>query len=486
MKKSFTSILTALMILFTFVNVYAAESMPPVEKEVRRYSLRINGELIKYPDQEPVLIDYSGEEVLFIPLRATYEALGYEVMWDVEAQSAVATKDDVTIRFPKSESVQYVNDVLQTLDRPVRTDNGRTLVSAMSLTKAFGYILSWDDISGVLDVISPENFGEEFVYRQSTHRDANTFADEYAGFTQMAEKVFVIPGLNEYVVPQGISYRKDTNQFYLSGYFKEGALNSVICVIDAQTGNYVGEYPIYTEEKTPFYGHVGGIAVSEKNLYIANGQSVYRVSLDTIDTLGTKAPLYPEETIKLSFGGANSFIDYSGGYLWTGNFYDPGNPSYNIKAHENYGALIRAYKLSESTENGFSEEKKTSNTDEYDYIPHRVYTYDKIKIQGMTTYGNQMFLAASYGKWGEMYVYDAPEESQISGSIILDGDKKVPVYNLTLRKSILPIPRIEEIVTVGEDIYATFESGAIIYRSKSKDSTTDSVWKIPIWTLLGE
>ena len=104
----------------------------------------------------------------------------------------------------------------------------------------------------------------------------------------------------------------------------------------------------------------------------------------------------------------------------------------------------------------------------------------------MTTYGNQMFLAASYGKWGEMYVYDAPEESQISESIILDGDKKVPVYNLTLRKSILPIPRIEEIAGVGEDIYATFESGAIIYRSKSKDSTTDSVWKIPIWALLGE
>lgn len=487
MKKFLTAIVAFGMVCFSTIVAGAVEQLPPVENEVRRYAVRIDGTYVEYRDQQPVLINYSGEEVLYVPMRDTYEALGFEVSWNSETNLATATKDGTTISFANGEAGQYVNGVLQTLDRPVRSDNGRTLVSAMSLTKSLGYILSWDDISGVLDIISPATFGEEFVYKQSTHLDANTFLGEYNAFVKMTEKMFVIPGLNEYVVPQGISYRADKNQFYLSGYFKSSALNSVICVIDAQTGISVGEYVLYQEDGTPFFGHVGGIAVTEKNLYIANGKSIYRVSLSTIDSLNKKAPIYPEESIALSLGeAANSFMDYSGGYLWVGNFYDPTIPEYSLNAHPAYGSLIRAYKMDETTESGFSSDKKTINTLDYDYIPDVVYSHDKLKIQGITTYGNTMYLSASYGKWGEMYVYDIPHNFEITETITVDGERVVPVIAITSKKTVKPIPRIEEIVAVNGEIYATFESGAIIYRSKSKDSTTDSVWKIPISKLMDD
>ena len=484
MKKILTAILVFTVVCFCAIVAGAAEDWPPVENEVRRYAVRINGNPVEYPDQQPVLINYGGEEVLYVPMRATYEALGFEIFWNTELNLATAIKDGITISFASGEAGQYVNGVWQILDRPVRSDNGRTLVSAMSVTKRLGYILSWDDISGVLDISSPESFGEEFVYKQSTHLDANTFSGEYNAFAQMTEKMFVIPGLNEYVVPQGISYRKDKSQFYLSGYFKSSALNSVICVIDAKTGMSVGEYVLYTEDGSPFFGHVGGIAVTEKNLYIANGRSVYRVSLSTIDSLGKKAALYPEESITLSLGdAANSFLDYSGGYLWVGNFYDPSIPEYSLNAHPAYASLIRAYKIDPTTESGFSQDRKTVNTSNYDYIPDVVYNHDKIRIQGITTYGNTMYLSASYGKWGEMYMYDIPYITDGSEGIILDGDRFVPVINLTSKTTVKPIPRIEEIVAVNGEIYATFESGAIIYRSKSNGSTTDSVWKIPVSVL---
>ncbi len=478
MKKVLTGILVGFAVLFSFASVYA------VENEAGNYSVRINGEFIEYPDAQPVLINYNGEKVLYIPMRLTYEALGFQVFWDAESQSATAIGNEMKIRFVNGESGLYVNDVFQTVDRPVRTDNGRTLVSAMALTKSLGYILSWDDISGVLDVISPENFGDDFVYKQSTHLDANTFAKEFKTFAKMTEKAFVIPGLNEYIVPQGISYRSDKDRFYLSGYFKSGALSSVICAVDAKIGKSVGEYVLCEADGTPFYGHVGGIAVTESNLYIAHEKFVYRVSLSTIDSLGRKASLYPEEAIKLSFGDAsNSFLDYSGGYLWAGNFYDPSVPESNFEAYPGYTSLIRAYRLDETSPSGFSESKKTTNTDEYDYIPYVIYTHDKLRIQGMATYGNQMYLAASYGKWGEMYVYDIPYSTESETTLVLDGDKHVPVINLTCKKTVKPFPRIEEIVAVNGNIYATFESGAIIYRSRSKNSTTDSVWKLPVMEL---
>jgi len=483
-KKSLIIVFFLLTLQFICTFAPVAQAAPDAENDA--FALHIDGKPVHFFDQQPVLMDYSGEKVLYVPVRDTCKALGFDVVWDEKTKSAVAAKKNMVIIFPNGEEGQYVNGVFQGLDRPVVTKNGRTLVSAMFLTKAFGYILSWDDISKVLNAISPESFGNEFICQQSTHKDANLFSEEYNDFSKVWEKAFIIPGLNEYVVPQGITYRKDTEQFILSGYFKAKALNSVIFVIDAKTGKSEGEYYLCNSDKTPFYGHVGGIAVTDKNLYIANGKSVYRVSLSTLDSLGNKANLYPEETIKLSFGASNSFIDFSGGYLFVGNFYEPDTADYSKKAHESYGALIRAYKLDNNTENGFSDEKRTTNTSEYDYIPHMVYKYDKLKIQGITTHGNKMFFSASSGSWGEMYLCDIPTPDNTKESIVLDGDKTVPVYTLTLRNTLLPIPRMEEIVIAHDNIYAAFESGAIIYRFTSKGSTTDSVWKIPVNTLLSE
>ena len=471
MKKVITVLLCIAMLLPAAA--FAAE-----ETRESLFDVYVDGVKVNLPDQGTFM---TNGKRLYIPIRPLYEHMGYEISWDGETNTVVAQKEDNILQIPVDSKDIYLNGEKKSGDVAILNKNGRTCISAMFLTICHGYYLRWDNINSRLDVMSPEYFGSQVLFTQNTFDGANGTKSDYDLFNSMSERVFLIPGLNEYVVPQGITYSEKTNCFYLSGYFQFSMRRSVVCVVDALTGQAVGEYELKHIDGTPHYGHVGGIAVSDKDLYLAHGKKVQRISLDTISKAGNNGELQVEEDIIL-YGGSNagnSFIDCSGGYLWAGNYYDP--DGYESTANENYTSLIRGYKLDMNEESGISAELKTRYTTSYDYVPSVIYNVDEGRIQGMTTTDNYLLLAASKStQFSYLYVYDRTKLNPPHSSIIFDRDKVVPVYKLPIQKSVYAIPRIEEIVAVGDSIYATFESGAIIYRPNSVDCATDSVWKIDI------
>lgn len=217
------------------------------------------------------------------------------------------------------------------------------------------------------------------------------------------------------------------------------------------------------------------------SIYLTSGKLLHRISLAALDEAGSKGELQVEEHITLHGGSIsnNAFLDCTGGYLWTGNYYDL--DGYESTANENYTSLIRGYKLDPTQPSGISAELKTRNTTSYDYVPSVIYNVAEGRVQGMTTTDRHLILAASKStKFSYLYVYDRTRIKYPDSSIVFDRDKVVPVYKLPLQKSVYAIPRIEEIVAVGDSIYATFESGAIIYRPNSVNCATDSVWKIDL------
>ena len=422
---------------------------------------------------------------LYIPIRPLYEHLGYEVNWDFQTSSVTVKKGDTTLQMPVGSKDVFLNGEKKTADVAILNKNGKTAVSAMLLTICHGYYLRWDNISMRLDVMSPEYFGNQALFTQNTFDKANGTNPDYDTFNSMSERVFLIPGLNEYVVPQGLAYSEKNNCFYLSGYFQTSMRRSVVCVVDASTGLAVGEYELNHIDGKPHYGHVGGIAVSEKDIYLAHGKKAQRISLNTIANAGPKGELQVEEDIILygTSTAGNSFLDCSGGYLWAGNYYDI--DGYENVANENYTSLIRGYKLDPAEPSGISAELKTQYTTSYDYVPSVIYNVPEGRIQGMTTTQNHLILAASKStKFSYLYVYDRNKIDPRKDSIVFDRNKIVPVYKLSLGKSVYVIPRIEELTSAGESIYATFESGAIIYRPNSVNCATDSVWKIDLNKLL--
>ena len=127
-------------------------------------------------------------------------------------------------------------------------------------TKKRAFLLANGTLIPLADVAE-----KTFEMKQETFVGANATSTKFSEFYSMSETAFVIPGLNQAVVPQGIEYSEDTNKFYLSGYFKSGS-SSVICVVDGDTGELIGEYFLKNQDGSVFAGHVGGVAVDEKNL----------------------------------------------------------------------------------------------------------------------------------------------------------------------------------------------------------------------------
>ena len=358
-----------------------------------------------------------------------------------------------------------------------------SVLEKAKLTKAF----LWAD-----DMITPlSNVAERtFKMKQETFAGANETISSCSDFYSMSEPAFIIPGLKQSIIPQGITYREETNQFYLSGYFKSGAA-SVICAIDADTGEIDGEYYLRNEDGSVYDGHVGGIAVYENNLYISHGCYVYRISLDSIDALGYMGDLYIEDKINISVGTLSnennrgcSYVDCSNGYLWVGNYYLAGSNSYDTPIHDEYTALIRAYKLDPTQPNGFAAENKAQNTDVYDYVPEVMYFVNEQKIQGATTSGNSLILSSSSGtSISKLYVYDRTDA--VSDAVMLmDGDKEVPVITLSPKKTVSALPFSEDMTVVGNEVYITFESGAVNFRNDTGAYPTDSVWKIDLSKLI--
>lgn len=447
-----------------------------------------DGQEINFPDEKPY---HTADDFryLYIPLRAISEAMGFEVSWEGESKTATITKGDRTATFTVGGSM-FVNGEEKAAMVNFPLINGRVFVSQYGICHALDCTMSWNDVERVLCFYSNEKYENGVPFSQGTLVGANLKDEVYEEFYSMAENAFIYPGLNEHFIPQGIAYRKDTNQFYLSGYFsaKIKNMNSSIVVVDAETGNVARQYQLLHEDGSPHRGHMGGIAVSDKDIYFENGARIQRISLATIDAMEPTGHLKVEENIMLTLGisSSNDFLECSDGYLWMGNYYDIDDKKYSKTiVHESYPFLIRGYKLDSTQPSGLAAKYKVEGNELYDYAPEVLYEVEEQKIQGMTSIGKYLVTATSKS-WNPsyLYVYDTSKSVGTHGAVTLDGGFEIPVIRLSLEKSIKAIPYMEEIAAANGNLYVTFESGAVKYRRKANKYTTDSVWKIDIEKLV--
>ena len=87
--------------------------------------------------------------------------------------------------------------------------------------------------------------GTLFVKYKHTQKSVANFNGytAYKPFIKIAERSFVIPGLDESFVPQGIAFSESINSFMISGYCDKGGAAHILTV-DYSSGRINGEYKI--------------------------------------------------------------------------------------------------------------------------------------------------------------------------------------------------------------------------------------------------
>lgn len=313
--------------------------------------------------------------------------------------------------------------------------------------------------------------------------------EEFADFIGRAESQFLIPGLNQAMTPQGISYSEKTGLAYITSYAIADT-PSVISGVSLKTGEQVVEYYLYNSDGTPFTSHVGGIAVTEGYIYVSakldsdGSYSIAALPFPELPESGSH-DITVEDTIPLPV--SPSFLNYSQGKLWAGNFYHP-KGDYNLSKGMDFttptadgesGCYILGYDLDEN--GGLS---VPSDGERYPVPTCALVAPDK--IQGAVVLpgsdgGYRVWLSQSYGRTANstLLAYGIPALGDTPDTQVDVDGHTVPAYILDstrLQESLNVMPMTEGLCLSPEGVLVLFESGSSRYSDGKY--RTDHVWQM--------
>jgi len=126
----------------------------------------INGTAVDFGDQAPAIID--GRTL--VPVRAVFEAVGFEVDFDDQTRTVTLDSDEFAIRIAIDSATFTVNDQEFALEVSAQIIGGRTLLPIRAVLEAVGYFVEWDAATQTVLVASepfatrPEQLQEALVW----------------------------------------------------------------------------------------------------------------------------------------------------------------------------------------------------------------------------------------------------------------------------------------------------------------------------------
>jgi len=153
----------------------------------------LNGETMQF-DVPPMIMDNR----TMVPMRAIFEALGAEIMWDGEHQTIaaftpaktinLAVDDNIAIIFPADLPMPGGEPEFIILDVPPTIVDNRTLVPLRFVSEALGATVDWDDITRTVIIEEGEptvvfDFGDG-IWRIDL---AEELIPEYASYIEFIE-----------------------------------------------------------------------------------------------------------------------------------------------------------------------------------------------------------------------------------------------------------------------------------------------------------
>lgn len=317
-----------------------------------------------------------------------------------------------------------------------------------------------------------------------------------------------IPGLSstDNMIPQGMTYYKAKNWVLISSYKNGGGSPSVIYALSLETGRFVAQFNLYNNDKSACTAHVGGIAASNFNLYIADkNNSISYVPLSELNVAeGTLKDIYIQGTVDLAeLSSANtSFCSFDNGILWTGNFYHAAD-GYNTPANSVYNSMIFGYALqganSQTEWNAFAtgsitgDASASSNADCAGYPTYTLAVPNTItKIQCALVAKGRVYMGTSYGRKNacDLYIADIDLTKKGNTTVTIAGHQTDAYLLSNYRTFNNHLYMNEGMFMLNNEVYILTESAAFKYYGESPTNKctypTDVIWKLDPYALMGE
>ncbi len=278
-------------------------------------------------------------------------------------------------------------------------------------------------------------------------------------YYKASEKAFLIPGLDENMVPQGFCYDAERDIFIVSAY-SAGDDATALYAVDAKTGDMWHKTVLAKENGDDFTGHAGGVAQFGNYIYVAGSSAgcLYIYDYGTVLTaeravcIGTfSLKASKEDYIRASFVYAGD------GRLVVGEYFAPGYEtpdSHKVTTSDGavHGGLALEFRLDASAKWGI------------DPTPVRALSI-KDQVQGVILKGDTLYLSTSGGlHFSHIYQYDLKKATSL-GSITVLG-REMPLYapdaNCLTHTYQAP-PMAEEMVLREGKLYIMCESACSKY-----------------------
>ena len=232
-----------------------------------------NNEIAVYLDGAKVAFDVEPQIIngrTMVPIRAIFERMGADVIWDGQTGSAVCTKGDTVVRMTVNSMDLYVNNQLTEMDVPPAVLDGRTLAPARYAAEAFGATVQWSQKNNAVVICSKD------VYAYADYPDIPDLGKCYnispLGETHQDGFKLLLYRYNDMADDDYYSYLYDHSASVLGGYTEE--------LLDFTAGT---AYIKPNETRSRYY-----VTVSHDEpgaiLYAANGK--------TIEVLESELSLY--------------------------------------------------------------------------------------------------------------------------------------------------------------------------------------------------
>lgn len=281
-----------------------------------------------------------------------------------------------------------------------------------------------------------------------------------SSYYKASEKAFLIPGLKEGFVAQGLTY--DEGKYYITGYMKDGSA-SPIYIVEEATGECVQTVYQYTDELLPYTGHCGGIEVNGNYIYVAQntGLRIYdRTAVETaanysnVPCIGTFSTIgEKEDSVQVSWLTRRGNELVVGEFYREGNYPTPENHKLTTPAGDYNQALALVYDLSDDTDSLYG--IRTA--------PKAVYSLPD-QVQGVAFSDEKLYCSTSYGiSFSHILEYDLEKAER--GTISFMG-RDLPITYMDssnlLRDYKFP-PMSEEIIFVKNRLVTMCESASDKY-----------------------
>ena len=287
----------------------------------------------------------------------------------------------------------------------------------------------------------------------------------YKDFYTHATKEFEVPGLDDGLVPQGLDYHEESQNFFVSGYMKEEDSASRIYVVGDQV-----KYFTLKLDGEDFFGHAGGVAVYGDYGYLVGDKKLQVFNINDALALENGQSL----DILASFDAPNGadFINIQDGKVYLGEFYHekkyPTSENHHITTSDNQTnyAITFVYNIQDSNSVPYH----------FDINNPSFAISTTEKIQGLCLSPNGKIVLSSSWSIPDSHLLVYKPFSQIEPQTFTFNDSKdIDLYVLdgsNLLKSLVLPSMSEEVTLLGNKVFIIFENACTKWKLITRHKNT--------------